>query len=240
VSFFNTFAVTAYNILFTGLPIFCYVLDKDVSEEGVFQHPVLYEDGRTGRYLNFRTFFPWFFRAWLHATIIFSFSMGTYSAAWTHQANGYPIDYQAISTPAYTALVLTVALTLAYDTHNFTRVHHVIYWGIILLYFIASLIYSHVPAFDYYYVFDFILQDGSFWLYNVVCVFVTLMLINVVKYFGLNHFPTERERVMMKEYLQREGLATDHIDLNIAEEAPSSLLQEEEEVMIVKFDRRRY
>jgi len=204
-SFFNTYAITSYNILFTGVQIFTFAMDKDVSEEGVFTHPRLYDDGRFGRMLNVRTFLPWIAKAWFHAIILFSFNLFTYQASWGDRYDGSAMDYLSLSTPAYTALIFVVQITLAYETHLFTKIHHGLYWGILLFYFLVSLMYSNMSGFEFYKVFDRLLYDGSFWLYIIISIVVCITPMVSVKYYGLNHLPTESEKVMIGEHLAREG-----------------------------------
>ncbi|GBG70477.1 hypothetical protein CBR_g6606 [Chara braunii] len=48
-SLFNSFSLMAYNIVYTSLPVLLYVLDKDISEESVENHPHVMRFCQAGR-----------------------------------------------------------------------------------------------------------------------------------------------------------------------------------------------
>lgn len=74
-SFFNTFSLTTYNIVFTSLPIVLYVLDKDVPEEYAWNHPSIYGDTQRGDHMTVPTVVGWGFRAFYQVTILCIYSI---------------------------------------------------------------------------------------------------------------------------------------------------------------------
>lgn len=70
-SFFNTFCLTFYNIVFTGLPILFYVLDKDIDEEHLLKWPQLYFDSQSGKSLSAKTMVVWILKAFFQAAVSF-------------------------------------------------------------------------------------------------------------------------------------------------------------------------
>lgn len=44
-----------YNIIYTSLPVLFFLLDKDVSEDAVYEYPELYGESQRGEYV-FRRF----------------------------------------------------------------------------------------------------------------------------------------------------------------------------------------
>ena len=70
-SFFNTFSLTTYNIVFTSLPIVLYVLDKDVPEEYAWNHPSIYGDTQRGDHMTVPTVVGWGFRAFYQVITIY-------------------------------------------------------------------------------------------------------------------------------------------------------------------------
>ena len=42
-----------YNIVYTSLPVLFFLLDKDVSEEAMYEYPELYGESQRGEYVLF-------------------------------------------------------------------------------------------------------------------------------------------------------------------------------------------
>ncbi|XP_062115034.1 phospholipid-transporting ATPase 2-like [Humulus lupulus] len=68
----------AYNVFYTSVPVLVSVLDKDLSEETVMQHPQILFYCQAGRLLNPSTFAGWFRRSLFHAIVVFVISIHAY------------------------------------------------------------------------------------------------------------------------------------------------------------------
>ncbi|KAK3012585.1 hypothetical protein RJ639_009238, partial [Escallonia herrerae] len=66
-SLFNSVSLMAYNVFYTSIPVLVSVLDKDLSEATVIQHPQILFYCQAGRLLNPSTFAGWFGRSLFHA-----------------------------------------------------------------------------------------------------------------------------------------------------------------------------
>jgi phospholipid-translocating ATPase len=73
-SIFNSLSLMAYNVVYTSIPVMVTaVLDKDLEEKTVLEHPEILYICQTGRLLNPSTFAGWFGRSLFHVRINSSF-----------------------------------------------------------------------------------------------------------------------------------------------------------------------
>eukprot|EP01132_Coremiostelium_polycephalum_P004923 gene4923-6137_t len=114
-TFFNSFSLTSYNILFTGLPIIGYVLDKDLPENILRRNPVLYTFSQEGHSFNIFVFATWVLRALIQALLVFSFTVGAYVFS-----SGSTIDYNSISMISFSSIIFIQSLTLYFESQNST------------------------------------------------------------------------------------------------------------------------
>ncbi|KAB2611661.1 phospholipid-transporting ATPase 2 [Pyrus ussuriensis x Pyrus communis] len=86
-SLFNSVSLMAYNVFYTSIPVLVSVLDKDLSEDTVMQHPQILFYCQAGRLLNPSTFAGWFGRSLFHFlyAIATSCYMGQFSCLLYHQ-----------------------------------------------------------------------------------------------------------------------------------------------------------
>jgi phospholipid-translocating ATPase len=72
---FNGFLMMGYSTVFTMLPVFSLILDKDVELEQVLKFPPLYKSLQKGRSLNFKTFMIWVWISIYQGAVIMLFSI---------------------------------------------------------------------------------------------------------------------------------------------------------------------
>ncbi|XP_047267844.1 phospholipid-transporting ATPase 2 isoform X3 [Capsicum annuum] len=78
-SLFNSVSLMAYNVFYTSVPVLVSVLDKDLSERTVMQHPQILFYCQAGRLLNPSTFAGWFGRSLFHAIVVFVITIHAYA-----------------------------------------------------------------------------------------------------------------------------------------------------------------
>lgn len=59
-SLFNSVSLMAYNVFYTSVPVLVSVLDKDLSEETVMQHPQILFYCQAGRFDSFTLLYMYF------------------------------------------------------------------------------------------------------------------------------------------------------------------------------------
>ncbi|KAI0238925.1 hypothetical protein L0F63_005201 [Massospora cicadina] len=140
-SLLTEYALTLYNVAYTGLPILMYSVDKDISEEHLLATPSLYQHapGRDPHYLLLSGTFRWLSWAIVQGLLILVLAvvldleggLGTF-------ALGTPGAGLGLSYMAYSAVVVTVQLTLAFATNHFTWLNHAAIWGGVSVYFATT------------------------------------------------------------------------------------------------------
>ncbi|GAM24030.1 hypothetical protein SAMD00019534_072050 [Acytostelium subglobosum LB1] len=174
-SFFNTFSLTAYNILFTGLPVMGYILDKDLPASVVRLNPFLYSISQESTAFNWQSITRWGFRAAFQSILIFAATAGPFAFT-----QGSTIDYGSFSMVSFTALILLQSLTLFFESHTITWINHALIWGTIPLYILCLIVLNAAPTMDTYSVMTHLVDTASFWtslvLALAICVLPSIAL----------------------------------------------------------------
>eukprot|EP01133_Synstelium_polycarpum_P003848 gene3848-4443_t len=147
-TYYERLTLTAYNIAWTFFPVIVMgVLDKDVSEEMVMEHPQLYNSGIRNELYNIKVFGGWAVTGLLHALLLYIFPTYVFyhSLAYT---NGLAVDLFTVGTVAYSCVIITVNLKLALEIHYWTWVNHLTVWGSIIIYFIWLLAFGKFWEFE--------------------------------------------------------------------------------------------
>eukprot|EP01125_Pyxidicula_operculata_P009646 TRINITY_DN3164_c0_g1_i1.p1 TRINITY_DN3164_c0_g1~~TRINITY_DN3164_c0_g1_i1.p1 ORF type:complete len:1105 (+),score=212.45 TRINITY_DN3164_c0_g1_i1:413-3316(+) len=163
VSFFNSFTLATYNIFYTGLPIMFYCLDRDQEVEKLLTYPQFYKDTQKGKYFNLKTLTYWVLRTVYQSTILFFFSIYTYSGD-TVQYNGFPVDYISLPMLSFTAAVVIQTLTIVMESHSLTVLNWVIIIGTFVGYFAIISIANLFLQLDFLFVMFRLYMDPAFWL----------------------------------------------------------------------------
>jgi len=129
VSLYQGFLMVGYATVYTMLPVFSLVLDRDVSAQIAIMYPELYKELTKGRSLTYKTFFIWCLISIFQGGIIMFGALLLFEDEFIHVV--------AIS---FTALILTeltmVALTIK-TWHPFMLLAEL---ASILLYFVSLII----------------------------------------------------------------------------------------------------
>jgi len=173
-SYFNTFALTAYNIIFTSIAPVLYILDKDVPEYKIWNNPSLYIETQRGANLNIKTIILWSLRAFLQALIVFLTTIFAYYGTGT-------ADYNSVSMVTYTAVIFVNSLTVATESNSMTWVNHLGIWGSIVAYFVLMTIINSFPASTMYYVMFHLFGKPTFWFTALIATVVAMIPVYIVK-----------------------------------------------------------
>ncbi|KAI7748303.1 hypothetical protein M8C21_012110 [Ambrosia artemisiifolia] len=120
-SLFNSVSLMAYNVFYTSVPVLVSVLDKDLSEKTVMQHPQILFYCQAGRLFNPTTFAGWFGRALFHAIVVFVITMHSYAFEKS--------EMEEVSMVALSGCVWLQAFVVTLETNSFTILQHVAIWG---------------------------------------------------------------------------------------------------------------
>ncbi|KYQ90011.1 P-type ATPase [Tieghemostelium lacteum] len=185
-SFFNSFSLTTYNIVFTGLPVVGFILDKDLPESVIRRNPVLYRYCQEGRAFNVKVFVQWCIRALTQALLVFSITTGAYAFS----DSGAIIDYDSFSMISFTAIIFIQSLTLYFESHTITWINHILIWGTIPIYFVCVLVLNAMPNLDMYSIMSHLFDQISFWASIVLIIITCIVPFICIQYLFLLYKPT--------------------------------------------------
>ena len=75
VALFSGMLIFGYSCWYTMFPVFCLIVDRDISKKSAILYPELYEEIRRGRALSNKTFTIWCLITFYQAIIIFLLSL---------------------------------------------------------------------------------------------------------------------------------------------------------------------
>ncbi|KAJ0181431.1 hypothetical protein K1T71_003516 [Dendrolimus kikuchii] len=164
VSLYPGFLMVGYGTVFTMLPVFSLVLDKDIASSTALRYPQLYKQLTKGRQLSYKTFYIWTGISIYQGGVIMYGALVLFEDQLIH-----------IVEISYTALILTelimVALTVV--TWHWLMVGAEL---VSLLMYIATLL-----IFTTYFDADFI-RHWDFWWKVIVITLVSCLPLYIVKY----------------------------------------------------------
>eukprot|EP00002_Diphylleia_rotans_P019307 TRINITY_DN3737_c0_g3_i1.p1 TRINITY_DN3737_c0_g3~~TRINITY_DN3737_c0_g3_i1.p1 ORF type:complete len:1106 (-),score=188.77 TRINITY_DN3737_c0_g3_i1:648-3965(-) len=123
-TFLDSFYISVYNVFYTSLPImFLAVLDQDVSKDMMKRHPQLYVERQKTYRFNGQGFSLALFDGFIHSIICFYFPylvfQNTTSTLPNGQSGGDGVF--VLGTIAYTCIILTANLRVAFMTKYWTK-----------------------------------------------------------------------------------------------------------------------
>lgn len=133
IPIYNGMLILGFATVFTCMPVFSLVTDRDVSVENVIRYPPLYQTLQKGRSLSTKTFLIWFWKSIFQGCVIM---LGTIVF--------FPESFTNIVTITFSALIVTELLNV------YSSVHHLNYKMIVssvLTLFIYILSIALLPAY---------------------------------------------------------------------------------------------
>ncbi|PON34844.1 P-type ATPase, subfamily IV [Parasponia andersonii] len=155
-SLFNSVSLMAYNVFYTSVPVLASVLDKDLSEETVMQHPQILFYCQAGRLLNPSTFAGWFGRSLFHAIVVFVISIH----ANAHEKS----EMEEISLVALSGCIWLQAFVMTLETNSFTILQHLAIWGNLIAFYVINWIFSAIPSSGMYTIMFRLCRQPSYWI----------------------------------------------------------------------------
>jgi len=179
-SLYDRWTLAVYNVVFTFIPILAFgIFDKDVGEAMLYTIPRLFSQGQNNEIYNYRTFFGWIGNGLFHslATLMITYAIQQSTVIWD---NGWSSDLYSFGHTIYTIIIITVFFKLFFETHYWTWVTHLCYWGCLLIYMLWVFIYGifwylHVNLGETYFYLGYIASmSPQFWL--TILIIPTLLL----------------------------------------------------------------
>ncbi|KAJ0936562.1 putative P-type phospholipid transporter [Helianthus annuus] len=174
-SLFNSVSLMAYNVFYTSVPVLVSVLDKDLSEKTVMQHPQILFYCQAGRLLNPTTFAGWFGRALFHAIVVFAITMHSYAFEKS--------EMEEVSMVALSGCVWLQAFVVTLETNSFTILQHVAIWGNLVVFYIINWIVSALPRSGMYTIMYRLCRQPAYWNTMFLIVAAGMGPVLALKYF---------------------------------------------------------
>jgi phospholipid-translocating ATPase len=184
-SLFNTYSLSLYNILYAGMPVLFYVLDKDIPEEQLIKYPTLYKftQGRDPSYWFISGTFRWFLWAVGQGIVTIIVSYGSFfefTDTWFSSSDSMVID----SFLMYSIVIIIIQITLSLFTNYYTIVNQFVIWGTIIIYFVTTLLAS-IPVKLHMSEVQQLVMDTRFYLCIMLTVVICSVPVWVYNYFKL-------------------------------------------------------
>ncbi|CAI9262076.1 unnamed protein product [Lactuca saligna] len=210
-SLFNSVSLMAYNVFYTSVPVLVSVLDKDLTEKTVMQHPQILFYCQAGRLLNPTTFAGWFGRALFHAIVVFVITIHSYA----FEKSGL----EEVSMVALSGCVWLQAFVVTLETNSFTIFQHVAIWGNLVVFYIINWIVSAVPQSGMYTIMHRLCRQPSYWNTMFLIVAAGMGPVLALKYFRYT-YKSSKINILQ----QAERLGGPILSLGNIEPQPRSLL----------------
>lgn len=174
-SLFNSVSLMAYNVFYTSVPVLVSVLDKDLSEETVLQHPQILFYCQAGRLLNPSTFAGWFGRSLFHAIVVFIISIHSYAYDKS--------EMEEVSMVALSGCIWLQAFVITMETNSFTILQHLAIWGNLAGFYVINWIFSALPSSGMYTIMFRLCRQPSYWITIFLMTAAGMGPILAIKYF---------------------------------------------------------
>ncbi|XP_075089010.1 phospholipid-transporting ATPase 2 isoform X2 [Nicotiana tabacum] len=174
-SLFNSVSLMAYNVFYTSVPVLVSVLDKDLSERTVMQHPQILFYCQAGRLLNPSTFAGWFGRSLFHAIVVFVITIHAYAFEKS--------EMEEASMVALSGCIWLQAFVVALETNSFTILQHIAIWGNLVAFYVINWIVSAFPSSGLYTIMFRLCRQPSYWITIFIIVTAGMGPVLALKYF---------------------------------------------------------
>ncbi|KAI9086650.1 hypothetical protein K1719_031244 [Acacia pycnantha] len=192
-SLFNSVSLMAYNVFYTSVPVLVSVLDKDLSEETVMQHPQILFYCQAGRLLNPSTFAGWFGRSLFHAIVVFLITIHAYASEKS--------ETEEVSMVALSGCIWLQAFVVAMETNSFTILQHLAIWGNLAAFYVINFIFSAIPSSGMYTIMFRLCQQPSYWITIFLTAAAGMGPILAIKYFRFTYRPSKINTLQQAERL---------------------------------------
>ncbi|KAK7814953.1 phospholipid-transporting atpase 2 [Quercus suber] len=213
-SLFNSLSLMAYNVFYTSIPVLVSVLDKDLSEETVMQHPQILFYCQAGRLLNPSTFAGWFGRSLFHAIVVFVISIHAYAYEKS--------EMEEVSMVALSGCIWLQAFVVTLETNSFTILQCIAIWGNLASFYFINWIFSALPSSGMYTIMFRLCRQPSYWTTVFLIVVAGMGPILALKYFRYTYRPSKINILQ-----QAERLGGPILSLGSIEPQPRPILEKE-------------
>nr|VDD24989.1 unnamed protein product [Brassica oleracea] len=182
-SLFNSVSLMAYNVFYTSVPVLVSVIDKDLSETSVMQHPQILFYCQAGRLLNPSTFAGWFGRSLFHAIVVFVITIHAYA--------NEKSEMEELGMVALSGCIWLQAFVVAQETNSFTVLQHLSIWGNLVGFYVINFLFSAIPSSGMYTIMFRLCSQPSYWITMFLIIGAGMGPIFALKYYRYTYRPSK-------------------------------------------------
>ncbi|GFY99033.1 aminophospholipid ATPase 2 [Actinidia rufa] len=197
------------------IPVLVSVLDKDLSETTVMQHPQILFYCQAGRLLNPSTFAGWFGRSLFHfqfsdtveglqAIVVFVITIRVYAFERS--------DMEEMSMVALSGCIWLQAFVVALETNSFTVLQHLAIWGNLAGFYFINWIVSAFPSLGMHTIMFRLCRQRCYWATMLLIVAVGMGPVLALKYFRYTYRPSKINILQQAERLGGPILSLGNIE----------------------------
>lgn len=214
-SLFNSLSLMAYNVVYTSIPVMVTsLLDKDLSEKTVMQHPEILYFAQAGRLINPGTFARWFLRAIFHAIVVFVVTVRVYAYD--------KCEMVEMSMVALSGCIWLQAFLVSIETNSFSVYQHLAVWGNIVIFYILNLILSLSKHAGMYTIMFRVCADPAYWLSLLLIVVAGMGPLAAIKYYRSTYRPNAINLLQQLERQHPMGVSVEAIESSSSSARPVS------------------
>ncbi|XP_042049383.1 phospholipid-transporting ATPase 2-like isoform X4 [Salvia splendens] len=217
-SLFNTVSLMAYNVFYTSVPVLFSVLDKDLSERTVMQHPQILFDCQSGRLLNPSTFAGWFGRSLFHAIVVFVITIHSYAFEKS--------EMEEVAMVAVSGCIWLQAFVVALETNSFTIFQHLAIWGNLVGFYAINWIVSSIPTSGMYTIMFRLCEQPSYWITMILIVATGMCPVLALKYLRYTYRPSRINILQQAECFHSSGIIEPKSRSSLEKDLPSDSVYE--------------
>ncbi|XP_078156330.1 phospholipid-transporting ATPase 2-like [Carex rostrata] len=203
-SLLNSISLMAYSVLYTSIPAFGSVLDKDLSEDTVMHHPHIFYFSQAGRFLNPSTCAEWFGRSLYHALVTYVIAVCSYCDK--------TCDMEELAMVALSGCILLQTFVITLDTNDFTMIQILAIWGNFVAFYVINLAISLIPSTGMYMIIHRLCKQPSYWMTILLMVAAGTGPLLAIKYFRYKYKPSTMHVLQQMERSHCEPFTVTNIE----------------------------
>lgn len=177
---YNDWAMSAFNVFFTSLPIIVVaVLDQDVSAPVSHHFPALYGQGQRNDYFRWPVILYWAGNGFYQSVATFLACFWGQYRLYADREGGQAMELDGAGSAMYTIVIIVVTLQLSLTINYWTVLHHTVFWfSVFFKYAFILVMGSMQPSFSTsaYGLFQGIIAPApSYWLLVAVVTVIALL-----------------------------------------------------------------
>eukprot|EP00048_Salpingoeca_helianthica_P015043 m.224745 g.224745 ORF g.224745 m.224745 type:complete len:1261 (-) comp16540_c0_seq1:52-3834(-) len=195
---YDSWLMMVYNIFFTSWPVLTFgVLEQELSDQELMDHPQVYYAKTRNRTLSFREFLIWTLTGCYQGVVVY---YGTYLLCGTIRET---LGLWLYGTVVYTLALTIVTLRLALDMRYWTWFSHFVVWGSLVAYAVWLLFYCGIvdvfgpesTTGGMYWVYYQMMSSPFFWVLFAGLVMLALLPEFIIRLFLRLYWPTPVQAV---------------------------------------------